>query len=73
MYLLHNFIHERDGYNFHNSLSIAGLEDPPEDASLMSIGARRSQGQLSGTTIRNMYTDYFMSDEGTVPWQDSKI
>lgn len=71
--VLHNFIRERDGYNFHHSLSIAGLEDPPEDASLISIGARRSQGQLSGTAIRNMYTDYFISDEGAVPWQDSKI
>nr|XP_049693431.1 uncharacterized protein LOC126053978 [Helicoverpa armigera] len=71
--VLHNFIRERDGYNFHNSLSIVGLEDPPEDASLISIGARRSQGQLSGTMIRNMYADYFISDEGAVPWQDSKI
>lgn len=70
-WVLHNFIRERDGYNFHHSLSIGGLEDPPEDASLILIRDRRSRS--SGTAIRNMYTVYFISDEGAVSWQDSKI
>ncbi|KAH9632031.1 hypothetical protein HF086_007420 [Spodoptera exigua] len=68
--VLHNFIRKRDGYQFDHTLSIIGFQDSPASDNLHLIRRRRSE--LSGTAIRNIYTDYFTS-EGSVPWQDSKI
>ncbi|XP_039747675.1 protein ALP1-like [Pararge aegeria] len=68
--VLHNFIRKRDGYKFDHTLSIVGFQDPPASDNLLLIGRRRSE--LSGTAIRNIYTDYF-TGVGSVPWQDSKI
>lgn len=68
--VLHNFIRKRDGYNFSHTLTIAGLEHWRNGESLISIGRR---SQITGTAIRSIFTDYFNSEEGAVPWQNSKI
>lgn len=72
--VLHNFIRKRDGYKYDHTLSVTGFENPPATETFKSIGGRRSEPNgLTGTEIRNIYTDYFTSAEGSVPWQDSKI
>ncbi|XP_042889101.1 uncharacterized protein LOC122264324 isoform X2 [Penaeus japonicus] len=63
--VLHNFVLERDGYNFEETLTITGLDDVPRALSVRS-GA-------SANDIRNTFADYFMSEHGSLSWQSSKI
>lgn len=65
--VLHNFVRERDGFEFEDTLTIQGLEDNlNEDDN--SRGINRSVN-----IYREKLTTYFVSDRGRVPWQNEKI
>lgn len=61
--VLHNFVRKQDGYNFDDTLS----------STLESIPAHGTRGNKSGKTIRDHFTDYFCSAQGSVPWQNSSM
>jgi hypothetical protein len=63
--VLHNFVHERDGYKFEDSLTVIGFEDVPDGQSVC--------GGIRVNNVRNKATDYFLIDAGTASWQMSKI
>lgn len=60
--VLHNFIRVRDGYNGNDTLSITGLIDL--DTQPVS---------RTGNTLREVFSDYFISPAGSVSWQDRHI
>ena len=59
--ILHNFVRDREGIKFEDTLTINGLENvstiPDEDESLSSL------------TIRDKFANYFCSTEGSLSWQ----
>ncbi|XP_050351879.1 uncharacterized protein LOC126774408 [Nymphalis io] len=59
--ILHNFVRDRDGFTFEDTLTINGLEN---------IATIPNEGDsLSGPIIREKFSDYFSSSEGSVSWQ----
>jgi hypothetical protein len=58
--MLHNFVRQKEGYQFEHTLEIHGFEDVQ--------GGGEIQGGRSENDIRNMFAGYFMSDNGAVPW-----
>ncbi|CAI6368596.1 unnamed protein product [Macrosiphum euphorbiae] len=68
--VLHNFVRDRDGFETEDMLSIAGLEsDPGNPPGEM----RRNQATASAKNVRDVLSNYFMTENGSVPWQFSKI
>lgn len=65
--ILHNFIRVRDGFNFENTLSIEGLENMNE------VNVENNNVTRCGNTIRDKFTNYFISDAGKIEWQDKCI
>ena len=63
--VLHNFVRERDGYKFEDSLTVTGLEDVPDGQSV--------RGGLTANSVRNKVADYFVTDAGAASWQMSKL
>ena len=63
--VLHNFVRERDGYKFEDTLRVTGLEDVPDGQSV--------HGELTVNSVRNKVTDYFLTDAGAASWQILKI
>lgn len=61
--ILHNFVRKRDGYKFHHTLTVPGIVDIDD----IEMPVRRS------VTTRDVLKDYFISEEGAVPWQNNKI
>ncbi|XP_022835118.1 protein ALP1-like isoform X1 [Spodoptera litura] len=61
--ILHNFVRQRDGFNFHHTLTVPGLQDIDN----AHVQSRRS------LNTRDILKDYFISNEGAVPWQNNKI
>ncbi|XP_064108616.1 uncharacterized protein LOC135216990 [Macrobrachium nipponense] len=61
---LHNFVRERDGVQFENTLNVVGLTD--------GDGAIQAGCPRSAITIREKFSDYF-SSIGSVSWQDRMI
>ena len=62
--LLHNFVRKRDGYKFEDTLTVQGFDEMPTNP---TPGGRTANG------ILDRFADYFVSEEGEVPWQDEKI
>ncbi|XP_049766313.1 uncharacterized protein LOC126095580 [Schistocerca cancellata] len=62
--LLHNFVRDRDGIQFEDTVTIQGLQD-------MSPCLVRGGNIANG--IREDFAYYFISPEGEVPWQLQKI
>lgn len=58
--ILHNFVRQRDGYNFEDSLT----------CDMESIPSQGLRGTKNGIHVRDMFMDYFCSSEGSVPWQN---
>ncbi|XP_040285846.1 protein ALP1-like [Bufo bufo] len=56
---LHNFVRQRDGFNFEDSLV----------HSMESTNCTGVRGITHGATIRDKFAAYFISPEGEVPWQ----
>jgi len=63
--VLHNFVRERDGYNFEDTMTVLGMNDLPAQPNM--------QGGRAANDIRNILSDYFLTEVGKVPWQLSKI
>lgn len=59
--VLHNYVRQRDGYNFDDTLVITGLQDFETGSTL--------QGGRYANKIRDAYCNYFNSDVGKVAWQ----
>ncbi len=59
--VLHNFVRERDGYNFEDTLTIEGFNAVPY--------MEGERGNKSGNDIRKAFAEYFMTQEGSVAWQ----
>lgn len=67
--ILHNFIRVRDGYKFENTLFTEGLEPLHEVNNIQ----RHNDVTRCGTSIRDKFAQYFISDAGKVDWQDKCI
>ena len=63
--VLHNFVRERDSYEFEYALTVTGLEDVPDGQSV--------PGGLTANSIRNKVADYFLTDAGAASWRMSKL
>lgn len=61
--ILHNFV-QRDGFDYEDTLTIFGLEDELGDV---------YRNMTPADSIRSKFADYFMSDEGSLPWQHNYI
>lgn len=63
--ILHNFVRDRDGYQFEDTLVITGLEDVESEII--------TRGSLKANDVRNVLSKYFVSSVGSIPWQQSKL
>ncbi|CAH1974324.1 unnamed protein product [Acanthoscelides obtectus] len=63
--VLHNFVRDRDGYQVEDTDVIVGLDELPRE--------RETRGGLPANNVRNILSDYFMSNVGALPWQMLKI
>lgn len=63
--ILHNFV-RRDGFDYEDTLTIFGLEDELRD--VMCV-----RNMAPADSIRSKFADYFMSNEGSLPWQHNYI
>lgn len=63
--VLHNFVRERDGFNFDDTLTISGLQDYIH---IENINVNRNINRF-----RETLTQYFMSETGKVSWQLDRI
>lgn len=61
---LHNFVRDRDGFRVEDILSADGLYD-------LDLSPTTKSGKA--TKLRDEFADYFMSEEGSVPWQLDRI
>ncbi|KAK2577575.1 hypothetical protein KPH14_012786 [Odynerus spinipes] len=64
--VLHNFVRERDGYHFEDTLTVNGLNATNTIHENININR-------SSNVYRDALSKYFLSDTGQVPWQDEKI
>nr|CAH7714061.1 unnamed protein product [Callosobruchus chinensis] len=62
--VLHNFVRQRDGYQFEDILTC-----PSDDIPIVGTGG----GSLVAKQTRDVFADYFISPSGSVPWQYNKI
>jgi len=51
--VLHNFVHDRDGYKFEDTLTVTDLEDVPDGQSV--------HGGFTVNNVRNKVADYFLT------------
>jgi len=64
--VLHNLVRERDGLHFENTI--------PEEIFFDNIAnSHMRRGGLSANSIRTSFADYFVSESGSIPWQDEAI
>ncbi|KAJ8933888.1 hypothetical protein NQ314_013741 [Rhamnusium bicolor] len=63
--VLHNFVREKDGFNFEDTMTVLGMKDLPRQAT--------AQGGRAANCIRNILCDYFLTKVGKISWQWSKI
>lgn len=68
--VLHNYVRERDGFLFQDTLEITGLYNIQHDESQRITITR---GNKAAYRYRNDFVSYFNSSEGRVPWQDDKV
>jgi len=63
--VLHNFVRDRDGFKFDDTLTITGMEDLDYDNNLYL--------NRSVNRYRDALANYFVSEDGQIPWQNEKI
>jgi hypothetical protein len=70
--ILHNFVWDRDGFKFNDTTTIVGLVDHNETD---ETGLNEEAVGVSRTAIetRNLLTDYFITRQGEISWQYSKV
>ncbi|XP_068081823.1 uncharacterized protein [Anabrus simplex] len=62
--ILHNFVRDRDGFQIEEILTVEGLFDVEYGDEVRSKKA---------TKLRDTFADYFVSEEGALPWQMDRI
>lgn len=62
--ILHNFVRVRDGYRIEDALHVETFED---------VSGQHIRGTRTGIQLREHFAQYFISNEGSVPWQINKI
>ena len=62
--ILHNFVHQRDSFQFQDMLYKCPLE---------SIKAVGTSGNVTGAAVREYFVTYFTTPLGSVPWQYKKV
>jgi hypothetical protein len=62
--ILHNFVRQRDGFQFQDTLYECPLE------SMKTVGTR---GTVTGTAVREYFAKYFTSPLGSVPLQYENV
>lgn len=62
--VLHNFVRNRDGYKFQDTLEITGLDDTDLIV---------ENEEMTAMNIREKFADFFISNEGSIPWQSNFI
>ena len=63
--MLHIFVRDRDGYKLEDAMTMTGLGDV-----LYTLHDGQSvRGGLTAINVRNRVADYFLTDDGAVPWQ----
>lgn len=60
--VLHNFVHDRDGFNFDDTLGISGFEEPSLVENCQCLNR-----------FRVALSHYFISEERQLDWQMDKI
>ena len=65
--VLHNYVGSKDGCEFNDTLTIEGVTP------LRHSHAMSSRGSRDALSIREKFADYFMTLEGSFPWQHSKV
>ena len=60
--ILHNFVRQRDGYNFHDTFDVCSFEDIENT----------NMPNLRSITTRDILKDYFIN-EGAIPWQENRM
>lgn len=64
--VLHNFVREKDGLDLENAhLSEIRLENLPN--------AQTTRGGLSANSVRSTFADHFLTEAGSVSWQEEAI
>lgn len=63
--ILHNFVKERDGSAFEDTLTVTGFQDFKSPVNY--------RGTTPALDVRQKFTDYFMSEKGSLPWQMNTI
>lgn len=65
--VLHNFVRERDGLNYEDTHleNTSALNNIPH--------AQTKRAGPSANAIRNIFSDYFISQAGSVPWQEEAV
>lgn len=56
--VLHNFVRDRDGFMAEDTTTITGLDDLPGEAAV--------RGGLKANSVRNILSQYFLSNVGAV-------
>jgi len=67
--VLHNFVREKDSFNLdnilHTEINTHDFHNIPN--------TQTTRGGISANSIRTTFTDYFVSEARSVPWQDEVI
>lgn len=66
--VLHNFIRQKDGIDFESTQIESEINNFPNISNAQSI-----RGGSYANSIRTTFTNYFVSEAGSVPWQDEVI
>ena len=63
--MLHNVVIDKEGVD-HNLIA----ELPEPDINVPPINRESARSRRIALNIRNSFKDYFISEQGAVPWQD---
>lgn len=66
--VLHNFVRQKDGFDFEST-----QKEPEINYFSNILNAQSIRGGSSANSIRAKFADYFVSEVGSVSWQDESI
>lgn len=70
--ILHNFIKKYDGNTYSYETKDVNLHDPT-NVTLERLPSQGGNATKDAFFVREMFTDFFNSSFGSIPWQDEKI